>query len=103
MEYLQSSGTISCRRETGVNRREKVFVLWGLHAVMDPGKKKKGNKKTLMSGCVPGREPDLGKGGVKACDAHVGSGGRRVRAALWKRATCESQRKHVFFEEREQC
>lgn len=41
MEYLQSSGTMSCGRETGVNRREKIFVLWGLYAVLNPGNKKK--------------------------------------------------------------
>lgn len=49
MEYLQSSVTVSCGRETGVNRREKVFVLWGLYAVLNPGNKKKVNKSMSCS------------------------------------------------------
>lgn len=47
MEYLQCPGSIPCGRETGVNRREKVFVLWGLHTVVHPGNKQI-NKKNVM-------------------------------------------------------
>lgn len=57
MEYVQSSGTIPCRKETVVNRRGKVFVLWVLLAVVYYSKKQEKvyvvlfSKERFKTGC----------------------------------------------------